>query len=99
MTNLSVILDKIEVTEIGLIWESSCGDEIFGRGLIEAHFHCFGTSELIKERLIIWVKGSLITGAASFKNQNGKPSGPDDVDSSLSKLLKTDISSTRSNCS
>jgi len=41
-----------------------------------AAFHWRGTSEVRSERLMRWVRGSEIKGAASLRNQKGSPSGP-----------------------
>ena len=57
-------------------------------GLIIEDFHCNGTIDCSRDRLISLVMGSAKIGAESLKNQDGKPSGPVAVGLSLSSLLK-----------
>ena len=74
---------------MGLICEGSDGFVILCIGCMIAAFHCCGRVEDRSERLMRYVRGLEMKGAASLKNQKGKPSGPDAVAWRLLRSLKT----------
>ena len=81
--------DSTGTTEIGRRSLGVLGSESFGIGWITADFHCDGRIPDAKDRLMRWVRGLDITGAAKRKNQAGKSSGPVAVGERVSSILKT----------
>ena len=57
MMILSVVLDRIEVSEIGLKSAGVSGFFIFGIGTIRACFHCLGTVDCLILRFISLASG------------------------------------------
>ena len=85
----SMTLVRTGVMEIGRKSECSLGAETLDMGLMLAHFHCFGTAEVDKDRLKSRATGSQKAGAPSRRNQAGSPSSPVAVGLSLSRILNT----------
>ena len=94
-SNRSVSLDKSGTTEIGRMSDMVSGLAIFGTGVTIAFFHWVGTSRVLNDRLMRWVKGCVMMGDASLRYQNGKLSGPAAVCFKLSSSLNTSNSVTK----
>ena len=95
-TILSSVLDKTDVTEIGLYSAGILGCATFGTGIIFDSFHWVGKTEFARESLNIRVNGAARTGAPSLRNHDGSPSRPVDVRLSPVKSLNTCCSFTKS---
>ena len=65
------------------------GTGTLGTGVINAVFHCVGTTALDSEALKSIARGSAMMGAAFFSSQWGIPSLPGEVGFSASKAKKT----------
>ena len=93
-TNLSVMRDKIESTDMGRMSEGAAGEGTFGTGWITAVFHWLGTLECDKDKLIGYAKRADNIGAAVRTNHEGMLSGPEAVGCNLSSNSKTSNSET-----
>ena len=65
------------------------GTGTLGTGVINAVFHCVGTTALDREALKSIAKGSAMMGAAFVSSQWGMPSLPGEVGLSASKAKRT----------
>ena len=81
-------LDNTGVIEIGRKSDELTGALTFGRGLMEALFHCFGTTDMSSDRFIRSATGAAKRGAPTCRNHDGRLSKPVAVGRSLSRMLK-----------
>jgi len=88
-TDRSMILVRIRVMKMGRKSATSLGDVVLGIGQMLASFHCSGTVDVTSDRLNREAIDRQKTGAATRRNQAGRPSRPIPIGRRLSSALNT----------
>ena len=91
-TSFSKSRDSMGVTDMGRKSEQVAGRGILATGVITLVFYCSGTTDQDNERLNSVVSGLDSSGAATLKNQDGRPSFPAAVGIRWSRRWKICIS-------